>query len=289
MAMISKCGWLPWAVACVFGMTDAVCAQSPAFSITLTGQSMVRSDIRAHAPAAVPTIASLLGGDVVFTNFEATIIDIRKGQAPKDGRFVSPPEALESLKTFGFNLLSLSNNHSWDLKVPGIELGNGHPVGDIDKLQAGLAGARAPLIDRIPMPEPFGFCGAAGLRDLAASHVISFAASSPCSRRSTCAGGNRSSNSLPSASWDDHCPPLLRDRQSHHAERPAAGPHESGADQFAEQPDREAVGLQHRFGAAVRAAGQHFYALEATAWPLATGSARISTALWAQLDLAFKA
>jgi poly-gamma-glutamate capsule biosynthesis protein CapA/YwtB (metallophosphatase superfamily) len=25
------------------------------------------------------------------------------------------------LKTFGFNLLSLSNNHSWDLKVPGIE------------------------------------------------------------------------------------------------------------------------------------------------------------------------
>jgi hypothetical protein len=36
MAMISKCDWLPWAVACVFGMTDAVCAQSPAFSITLT-------------------------------------------------------------------------------------------------------------------------------------------------------------------------------------------------------------------------------------------------------------
>jgi poly-gamma-glutamate synthesis protein (capsule biosynthesis protein) len=35
--------------------------------------------------------------------------------------FLSPPEALDSLKTFGFNLLSLSNNHSWDLKVPGIE------------------------------------------------------------------------------------------------------------------------------------------------------------------------
>jgi poly-gamma-glutamate synthesis protein (capsule biosynthesis protein) len=31
------------------------------------------------------------------------------------------PEALKSLKTFGFNLLSLSNNHSWDFKVPGIE------------------------------------------------------------------------------------------------------------------------------------------------------------------------
>ena len=38
-----------------------------------------------------------------------------------EGRFLSPPEALELLKTFGFNLLSLSNNHSWDFKVSGIE------------------------------------------------------------------------------------------------------------------------------------------------------------------------
>src|SRR5437016_3562835 len=96
-------------------------AQSAALSITLTGQSMIRSDIRAHAPSAVPIIASLLKGDVVFTNFEATILDERKGQSRKDGRFLSPPEALEALKTFGFNLLSLSNNHSFDLKVPGIQ------------------------------------------------------------------------------------------------------------------------------------------------------------------------
>jgi poly-gamma-glutamate capsule biosynthesis protein CapA/YwtB (metallophosphatase superfamily) len=96
-------------------------AQAPTFSITLTGQSMIRSDVRAHAPAAVPTIASLLKGDVVFTNFESTVIDVNKGQSPKDGRFLSPPEALESLKAFGFNLVSLSNNHSFDLRVPGIE------------------------------------------------------------------------------------------------------------------------------------------------------------------------
>jgi hypothetical protein len=73
-----------------------VWAQAPTFSITLTGQSMIRSDVRAHAPAAVPTIASLLKGDVVFTNFESTVIDVNKGQSPKDGRFLSPPEALES-------------------------------------------------------------------------------------------------------------------------------------------------------------------------------------------------
>jgi poly-gamma-glutamate capsule biosynthesis protein CapA/YwtB (metallophosphatase superfamily) len=37
-----------------------------------------------------------------------------------DGRFLSPPEALDALQTFGFNLVSLSNNHAFDLKVPGI-------------------------------------------------------------------------------------------------------------------------------------------------------------------------
>jgi hypothetical protein len=43
-----------------------------------------------------------------------------------------------------------------------------------------------------------------------------------------------------------HCPPLPRDRKSHHAERPAVGLHDPrrrgrkfGADQFAEQPDRK--------------------------------------------------
>src|SRR5579863_10774462 len=96
-------------------------AQETTMSITLTGQSMIRSDVRAHAPAAVPAIKSLLKGDVVFTNFETTIVDEKKGQSHKDGRFVSPPEALDALQSFGFNLVSLSNNHSWDLKVPGIE------------------------------------------------------------------------------------------------------------------------------------------------------------------------
>ena len=124
MAKISKREWLQRAVACVgavLGTVAAAAAQSPTWSITLTGQSMVRSDMRVHVPAAVPTIASLLQGDVIFTNFEATVFDARKGQSPMEGRFLSPPEALESLKTFGFNLLSLSNNHSWDFKVSGIE------------------------------------------------------------------------------------------------------------------------------------------------------------------------
>jgi poly-gamma-glutamate capsule biosynthesis protein CapA/YwtB (metallophosphatase superfamily) len=90
-------------------------------SITLTGQSMIRTDIRAHSPAAVPVIQSLLKGDVIFTNFETTIFDPRKGQKRTGGRFVSQPEAMQALKTFGFNLLSLANNHSFDLKTAGVQ------------------------------------------------------------------------------------------------------------------------------------------------------------------------
>ena len=109
-------------VACLTALVigGSAFAQAPSFSITLTGQSMIRSDIRENVPAAVPVISSLLKGDVKFTNFESTIFDARKGQSPKEGRFLSQPEVLDALKTFGFNLLSLANNHSFDMKVPGI-------------------------------------------------------------------------------------------------------------------------------------------------------------------------
>jgi poly-gamma-glutamate synthesis protein (capsule biosynthesis protein) len=97
----------------------AVWPQSPTINITVTGQSMIRSDFRVHAPNEVATISPLLKGDVIFTNFEATVIE--KEQSTHDGRFLSPPEALDALKALGFNLLALSDNHSFDLKVPGIQ------------------------------------------------------------------------------------------------------------------------------------------------------------------------
>jgi poly-gamma-glutamate capsule biosynthesis protein CapA/YwtB (metallophosphatase superfamily) len=105
--------------ALVFAIALAVWGQSPTFSITLAGQSMIRSDIRVHTPNAIATISPLLKGDVIFTNFEATVIE--KGQSTHDGRFLSPPGALDALKALGFNLLALSDNHSFDLKVPGIQ------------------------------------------------------------------------------------------------------------------------------------------------------------------------
>lgn len=93
--------------------------QAASITITLAGQSMIRSDIRATAPAAVPAISALLRGDVVFTNFESAVAE--KGETVREGRgFLAPPEALDALQTFGFNLLSLSGNHAFDLKATGI-------------------------------------------------------------------------------------------------------------------------------------------------------------------------
>ena len=96
-------------------------AQSNDVTITLTGQSMIRSDLRATAPDAVPRIRSLLSGDVVFTNFEGAIAE--PGQSVTGGGrgFLAPAEALDALQTLGFNLLSLSNNHAFDLKEIGID------------------------------------------------------------------------------------------------------------------------------------------------------------------------
>jgi poly-gamma-glutamate capsule biosynthesis protein CapA/YwtB (metallophosphatase superfamily) len=106
------------AVGCAIGA--AARPQASTIMITLTGQSMIRSDIRATAPAEVPVIRGLLKGDVIFTNLEAAVAE--KGETTHEGRgFLTPPEALDALTTFGFNLLSLAGNHAFDLKVTGIQ------------------------------------------------------------------------------------------------------------------------------------------------------------------------
>ena len=127
MATMLKTGRLLARAACLAVLFAIVCTmgsaqrpQSAPITITLAGQSMIRSDIRATAPAAVPVIQGLLKGDVVFTNFEAAVAE--KGETVHEGRgFLTPPEALDALTTFGFNLLSLSGNHAFDLKVTGIQ------------------------------------------------------------------------------------------------------------------------------------------------------------------------
>ena len=95
-------------------------AQDQSMLITLTGQSMIRSDLRVTAPDAVPKIRSMIQGDVNFTNLEGTVA--HEGQAVREGRgFLVPPPALDCLTGLGFNLFSLSNNHAFDLKREGLE------------------------------------------------------------------------------------------------------------------------------------------------------------------------
>jgi poly-gamma-glutamate synthesis protein (capsule biosynthesis protein) len=95
-------------------------AQSAPMTVVLTGQSMIRSDLRSTKPAAVTAIKSLLSGDVVFTNLEGAIA--HPGEKAQEGRgFLAPPEALDALTAMGFNLLALSGNHAFDLKETGID------------------------------------------------------------------------------------------------------------------------------------------------------------------------
>ncbi len=99
-------------------------AQSGGLTVTLTGQTMLRSDLRSTAPNAMSPISELLkGADVVFTNFEGTIAEAGQpnDSAPRQGPgFLAPPGAMDALKALGFNLVATANNHANDLRVPGV-------------------------------------------------------------------------------------------------------------------------------------------------------------------------
>jgi poly-gamma-glutamate capsule biosynthesis protein CapA/YwtB (metallophosphatase superfamily) len=160
---MAACLALLFAIVCTMGAAPP--PQSPAITITLTGQSMIRSDIRATAPAAVPVIQGLLKGDVVFTNLESAVAE--KGETIHEGRgFLTSPEALDALAAFGFNLLSLSGNHAFDLKVKGVQ--NSIREADNRKIvHAGtgnnLAEAAAPAYLRTPKGTVALIASASGL------------------------------------------------------------------------------------------------------------------------------
>ena len=102
------------------GLVLAYPARAQSFRVTLTGQSMIRSDFRGHAPDELTVVSPLLKGDVIVTNLEGTIAE--KGEAVSEGRgFLAEPEALDALGALGFNLIALSDNHSFDFKATGIQ------------------------------------------------------------------------------------------------------------------------------------------------------------------------
>ncbi|NTH16706.1 CapA family protein [Agrobacterium rhizogenes] len=92
------------------------------FTLAVTGQSLIKYDIRAvRAPAFHDVRALLHRADLAFTNFEGTILGSHGGWPLKGSFFgCSNPVVLDALQGIGFRALSLSNNHAFDLGPSGV-------------------------------------------------------------------------------------------------------------------------------------------------------------------------
>lgn len=90
--------------------------------VALVGQALIKSDICATGPASLEQARGYLTGvDVAFTNLEVAIEAPGRGLKPRSANTVpGQPVVLDCLKSMGFNLLSLANNHAFDLQREGI-------------------------------------------------------------------------------------------------------------------------------------------------------------------------
>ena len=126
----------------VCAMTVLSAQPRTTLTIVLTGQSMIRSDLRATKPSAVTTIRGLLAGDVIMTNLEAAVA--QPGETIQEGRgFLTPPATLDALTAMGFNLLALSGNHAFDLKETGIR----NTIRELDRRSIVHAGTGQTIAD----------------------------------------------------------------------------------------------------------------------------------------------
>lgn len=101
--------------------------------VVLTGQALIKHDLREAAPEKFAATRALLAAgaaDVVFTNLEVAI-DNGRGKPTRTTQFfhATKPAVLDALQGWGFNLLALSNNHAFDLGPEGI-------LGTIDAVKA---------------------------------------------------------------------------------------------------------------------------------------------------------
>ncbi|WP_085044288.1 CapA family protein [Ensifer aridi] len=94
----------------------------PNFTLAVTGQSLILHDVRTDNSAEFKDVKVLLReADLAFTNFESTIAGKHGGWPLKGSAFgSSQPYVLDALREIGFQALSLSNNHSFDLGPSGV-------------------------------------------------------------------------------------------------------------------------------------------------------------------------
>jgi poly-gamma-glutamate synthesis protein (capsule biosynthesis protein) len=121
--------------------------------IALVGQSLIHEDLRRVAPQSVEQAKGYLqGADVKFTNLETALAPNGVAVQPRTPTVHrTSPEVLDCLKDMGFNMLSMSNNHAWDMGVPGLLAA----IGEVSKRGFAHAGT-GPDIDAAVAP---GFLG----------------------------------------------------------------------------------------------------------------------------------
>ncbi len=119
--------WLKMAAAACPGAWLAHPAQAAAagdpLRLMVAGQSLIKSDLRAHPYDGFSPVAELLAeADAAFTNLEVTIDAPGAGEPTKSGLYfhTAKPVVLDCLKALSFDLLSLSNNHAFDLGTGGM-------------------------------------------------------------------------------------------------------------------------------------------------------------------------
>ena len=93
------------------------------FRLTLVGQSLLEHSLCANPyPGFFDVVAEIQTASLAFTNLEVAIRTPASGKPTRDNIFlhVAEPEVLDCLNTMGFGMLSLSNNHAWDLSSEGV-------------------------------------------------------------------------------------------------------------------------------------------------------------------------
>jgi poly-gamma-glutamate synthesis protein (capsule biosynthesis protein) len=90
-------------------------------SIAFVGQALIKTDICKSAPESLAHAREALrGADVAFTNLEVAIQPAGQKLAPLKNAVPAPPAVLDCLKAMGFNMISLANNHAFDLRTAGL-------------------------------------------------------------------------------------------------------------------------------------------------------------------------
>ncbi len=110
--------FLPLMLAAALGTSGA-----EPLRVIVAGQTLMRYDMRSAAPDSDRLMRPLLSGaDVLFTNLEAAVEGPGAEQPTRGPELLHAVDAamLDAMQAEGFNLVALSDNHSWDLGTGGV-------------------------------------------------------------------------------------------------------------------------------------------------------------------------